>query len=59
MAERIKCAKIAASLIAIRALQEGRPDWWRIGHDFPMVVRQIADQSLEIDGARFLDHSRG
>ena len=31
--------KNAASLAAIRGQKEGLPDWWRIGHDFPTIVR--------------------
>ena len=30
---RPKCSKNEAFLVALMAKKEGRPDWWRIGHD--------------------------
>ena len=29
-----------ASLAAIMAHKEGRPDWWRVGRDFPRISRE-------------------
>ena len=45
------CARIEASLAAIGAQKEVRPDWRRIGRDSPHDRPGIADQSLEINGA--------
>ena len=56
---RLECAKIEASLAAIRAQKEGRPEWWRIGHDSPHDLPEIEDQSLEINGPRFLGPNIG
>ena len=38
--EWLKCAKIEAFLAAMRAREDGLPDWRRIGRDFPGNFRK-------------------
>ena len=45
-----KIAEIEASLAAIRARQEGRPDRRRIGRDFPTIARTSRTNRWELTG---------
>ena len=49
------------SLAAIKVRQGGRPDWWRVGRDFPGVAREswrIA-QKLSVSSFRTLIAAKG
>ena len=43
------------SLAAIRVQKEGRPDWRRIGRDFPMLSRKSMTNLWELTGPDFWD----
>ena len=47
------CQNRDSSLVAIMAQKDGRPDWRRIGHDFPMIVRKARNIHWELTDPSF------
>ena len=45
---RLKCATNEAPISAIRGQKDGRPDWWWIGHDPPMISHSARTDHWEL-----------